>query len=820
MGAFTADLRYAWRTMRTSPGFTAVAVAALALGIGANTAIFTVVNSVMLEPLPYPQPDRLVRLGRQFPNGNGYSNSIPKYMAWRQNDVFESMALYDFSPLSMNLGAGDRPEPVKGTHVSRDFFRAFGAQPALGRTFIEAEDLPNGPPVAVLSHRLWRNRLGADPQLIGRTVLLNKQPYTIVGVMEKGFESDPQTDLWFPLQADPASTNQGHYLLAAARLKPGVSLGQARAQMKIAGERFRQANPKWMDKAESVAVDPLKESMVRDVRLALLVLFGAVGFVLLIACANVANLLLARAAVRQRELAIRAAIGASYWRMVRQLLTESVLLAGVGGILGFVLGAWGVRALLLVAPGNIPRLTDQSGALRAIPVLDWRVAAFTMGVAVLTGILFGLFPALHISNPDLASTLKEGGRSGGGLLRKRARSILVVTEVALALVLLISAALLIRTFAGLHSVDPGFTARNILTMETSMASYDSTAKVDNFVRQVSQRVEGIPGVQAAASAIVLPLSGNGVDLPFNIVGRAPAKGQYEGDDYWRSVSPHYFRVFQIPLLRGRVFTESDTGNSTRVVVINQVMAKKYWKDQDPIGQVIVIGKGLGPQFDDPPREIVGIVGNVRENNLGEADAGVMYVPQSQVPEGLTKLANSVIPLSWAIRATSDPLALRTAVDRELSAVDGLMSASRVRTMEQAISDALSRQNFNMLLLTIFASIALLLAAIGIYGLMSYSVEQRVQEIGIRVALGAARRDVIRMIVMQGMKLVWIGVAVGLAGAYGITRLLGSLLYGVQANDPATFGAVAVIVTLVSAIATFVPAHRASAIAPSDALRHQ
>jgi len=820
MGTFTADLRYALRTMRSSPGFTAVAVAALALGIGANTAIFTVVNSVMLEPLPYPEPDRLVRLGRQYPNGSSFSNSIPKFMAWRKNDVFESMALYDFSPLTMNLGAGDRPEPVKGTHVSRDFFRVFGARPSMGRTFTEAEDLPNGAPVAVLSNHLWRNRLGADPQLVGRIVLLNKQPYTVVGVMEQGFESDPAADLWIPLQADPASTNQGHYLLAAARLKPGVTLSQARAQMKIAGERFRQANPKWMDPAESVAADPLKESMVRDVRLALLVLFGAVGFVLLIACANVANLLLARAAVRQRELAIRAAIGASYWRMVRQLLTESVLLAGVGGIMGFVLGAWGVRALLLVAPGNIPRLTDLNGAVKAIPVVDWRVAAFTIGVAVLTGILFGLFPALHISNPDLSSTLKEGGRSGGGQLRKRARSILVVTEVALALVLLISAALLIRTFAGLHSVDPGFNAHNLLVMETSMASYDSTAKVDNLVRQVTERVEGIPGVQAASSAIVLPLSGNGVDLPFNIVGRTPAKGQYEGDEYWRSVSPHYFRAFQIPLLRGRVFTESDATNSTRVVVINQVMAKKFWKDQDPIGQVIVIGKGLGPQFDDPAREIVGIVGNVRENNLGETDAGVMYVPESQVPEGFTKLANSVIPLSWAIRANSDPMALRTAVERELSAVDPLMSASRVRTMEQAISDGLSRQNFNMLLLTIFASIALLLAAIGIYGLMSYSVEQRVQEIGIRVALGAARRDVIRMIVLQGMKLVWIGVILGLAAAYGITRLLGSLLYGVKSSDPATFAAVAVIVTLVAAVATFVPAHRASAIAPSDALRHQ
>ena len=675
--------------MRSDPGFTAIAVAALALGIGANVAIFTVVNSVMLEPLPYPEPDRLVRLGRQFPQGNGYSVSIPKYMAWRQNDVFESTALYDFAPLSVNLGAGDRPEPAKVTHVSRDFFAVFGVQPGLGRTFNTAEDLPDGPAVAVLSDGLWRNRLGGDPQIAGRTILLNKQLYTVIGVMPKSFASDPPADLWLPLEADPASTNQGHYLLAAARLKPGVSLAQARAEMKVVGERFRSANPKWMDKSESVAVVPLKESMVEDVRLALLVLLGAVGFVLLIACANVANLLLARAAVRQRELAIRAAMGASRWRMVRQLLTESVLLAGVGGLVGFALGAGGVRALLLLAPGNIPRLTGDLGAHAALPLVDWRMAAFTIAVAAATGILFGLVPALHISNPDLSSTLKEGGRAGRGLLHKRARSVLVIAEVSLSLVLLTGAALLIRTFAGLHSVDPGFNSHNVLTMATPMAggSYDSTAKVDHFVHQSVERIEALPGVQAAAASIVLPLSGNGVDLPFNIVGRTPAKGLYEGDEYWRSVSPHYFRAFQIPLLRGRVFTESDAGNSAHVMIVNQSFAKQYWKGQDPIGQVIVIGKGLGPQFDDPPREIVGIVGDVRENSLGEKDRGVMYVPQSQVPEGLTRLANSIIPMSWAIRTAADPMALRASVERELGAVDSLMSPSRVRTMDQAMADA-------------------------------------------------------------------------------------------------------------------------------------
>ena len=821
MATFATDLRYSLRMMRSSPGFTAAAVAALALGIGANTAIFTVVNSVMLEPLPYPQSERLVRVGRQYPDGFSPSNSIPKYMVWRQNSVFESMTLYDFGALSMNLGADERTEPVKGMHVSRDFFHVFGVQPAFGRTFAEAEDLPNGPPVVMLGDRLWRNRLGADPQIAGRSLLLNKQPYTVVGVMPKGFDSDPPAELWLPLQADPASTNQGHYLLTAARLKPDVTLSQARAEMKVAGERFRAANPKRMDKAESVGVEPLKDSMVRDVRLALYVLFGAVGFVLLIACANVANLLLARAAVRQRELAIRAAIGAGYWRMVRQLLTESVMLAGVGGILGFILGAWGVRALLLVAPGNIPRLTDRTGALH-VPPVDWRVAGFTIGLAVLTGILFGLFPALHISNPDLASTLKEGGRSGGSVLRKRARSILVVTEVALALVLLISAALLIRTFAGLHSVDPGFNASNLLTLETSLtgASYDSTASVDNLVRQVVARIEALPGVQSAASAIVLPVAGIGIDLPFNIVGRTPSKGQYEGDEYWRSVSPHYFRTFQIPLMRGRTFSETDTGNAARVVIINQIMAKKYWKDQDPIGQLVIIGKGLGPQFDDAPRQIVGVVGNVRENNLGDSDEGVMYIPQSQAPDGITKLANSIIPLAWVVRGSSDPLALRASVEREINAADSVISPSHVRTMEQVMSDALARQNFNMLLLTIFAAIALLLAAIGIYGLMSYSVEQRVQEIGIRIAMGAGGRDVLRLIVFQGMKLVSAGVILGLGAAYGITRFLGSLLYGVQATDPATFAAVTVVVMFVAATATFVPARRASLITPSDALRHQ
>ena len=557
-------------------------------------------------------------------------------------------------------------------------------------------------------------------------------------------------------------------------------------------------------------------------RLALLILLGAVGFVLLIACANVANLLLARAAVRQKELAIRAAIGASRWRVVRQLLTESMILAGAGAGLGFVIGAAGVRALLAMAPGNIPRLTQTDGIQEALPLFDWRIAAFTVGVAALTAILFGLFPAFSLSNPDLASTLKEGGRSGGGSLGRRSRALLVVSEVALALVLVTGATLLIRTFSGLRNVNPGINPHNVLTIETSLASgaYDSTAKVAQLNRQVVERLEALPGVQSATSAVMLPVSGTDVDLPFNIEGRPAPKSGYDGDEQWRSVAPHYFRTLQIPLLRGRLFTESDTQGAPAVVIINQTMARKYWKSQDPMGQIIVIGKGLGPQFEEGPRQVVGVVGDVKETGLDAVDEGVMYIPQAQVGEGLTKFANGVIPLTWAVRTAGDPMTLRAAIDREFRAVDGTLTPANERTMEQMMEQSLSRQNFNALLLTVFASIALLLAAIGIYGLMSYAVEQRMQEIGIRVALGASRADVLRMMVWQGMKLAAIGIVLGLGAAYAATRVLATMLFGVKANDPSTFVIVAAMVGIVAALASTVPARRAAGIAPSTALRHQ
>ena len=576
MATLLADLRYAVRMLWKNAGFTAVAVAALALGIGANIAIFTVVNAVLLDPLPYAQPERMMMLGLKMPSGNQFSNSIPKYMAWRQNQAFEAMTLYDFGGLGMVLGSGDPPDQVKGAHVSAGYFKVFGVTPVVGRSFTEAEDLPKGPQAAVISYSLWQSRFGGDRDVIGRTVLLNGTPFPVVGVLPARFRSSPDADVLLPMQADPNSTNQGHYLSVAGRLKPGVTVAAAQAEMKAVGERFRRANPKWMQPDESVAVVPMRDAMVGDVRIALLVLSGAVALVLLIACANVASLLLARASGRQRELAIRAAVGATRVRMIRQMLTESVVLAGLGGMLGFALGAWGVRALLELVPGNLPRLTDAAGNYRAIPVLDWRVAAFTMGTALLTGLLFGTFPALQSSRTDLASNLKEaGGRSGTGLKHNRVRSASGGYRSGAGAGAAGGGGAADPDFRWTENANTGIDPRNVLTLETSLAggNYAATAKVDNFATQAVRRIEAIPGVEAAATAIVLPIEA-GVDLPFNIAGKPPTKGDYNGDEQWRTVSAHYFQVFKIPLLRGRVFSETDTGNSSRVVMINEAMAKR------------------------------------------------------------------------------------------------------------------------------------------------------------------------------------------------------------------------------------------------------
>jgi putative ABC transport system permease protein len=823
MSSLTQDLRHTLRVLRKSPGFTAVAISALALGIGANTAIFSVVNGLLLQPLPFKTADRLVRVGRSFPDGNvGGSASIPKFMVWKNdNQVFSAITAYDFAGPGINVGGGDIPEQVKGIHVSSGFFEVFGAMPARGRTFTAEEDRPGAPRLAVISYGVWKRRWASDPGVIGRPIILNSEPYTLIGVLAENFHSYPPADVWIPLQADPASTNQGHYLNVAALLKPGVTLEAAKAQLKIVGEHFRRQYPKWMPKDESVSAVPLKDSMVGDTRLPLLILTGAVGFVLLIACANVANLLLARAAARAKEIAIRTAMGAGRLRILRQLLTESVMLASVGGVLGLVIGVWGLRALLAASPVDLPRIDELTSA-SVFASIDFRMLAFTAAVSVLTGILFGLVPALHLSRSDISSTLKESGSRSTTGRHHYARSALVVSEMALALVLLIGAALLIRTFISLRSVQGGFEPHNLITLQTSLAGekYASTAQVELLGRRMVERLESLPGVEAASSSISIPIEG-GPDLPFTIEGRAPTgDSPYHGDVNWREADADYFKTLKVPLLRGRVFTLQDSAKAPAVVIINETMAKKYWPKQDPIGQRITIGKGLGPQFDDPTRQIAGVVGDVRENGLDSKAPEVFYVPLGQVPEGLTQLGNAVLPRSWLIRTSVDPRTLVPAFKKEFLAMDSQLAIARVRTMEQVITEATARQSFNMLLLTIFACVALLLAAIGIYGVMSYAVEQRTHEIGIRMALGARTNDMLRMVVGNGMKLVALGLVAGLAAAFGLTRYMSSMLYSVKPTDPMTYLAVALVLLAVAFLATFIPARRATKVDPVIALRYE
>jgi predicted permease len=814
------DLRYAIRMLLKSPGFTAIAVAALALGISANTAIFTVIDRVLLRPLPYKDADRLVTLMRKFPDGDGPSISIPKFNVWRTATSIENASAYDFGGAGMNLSSDGLPEQVKTIHVSENYFRLFAVSPILGRTFVHDEDTPNGPKVAVISNGLWKRRFGGDPGLLGRAMLLNGEPYTVVGIMGADYESDPKADVFIPLQPDPNSTNQGHYLFVGARMKPGVTLPQLNAELKLVGDKFRRLYPQWMDKTESVSAVTMREFETGQVKATLWILLGAVGFVLLIACANVANLLLVRAAARSKEIAVRVAIGAGRKHIFRQLLTESFLLAAVGGMAGVFLGSVGLRLLLSFAPGNLPRMPEAEN-LSALALLDWRILLFTVGVSLLTGVVFGLVPALQVSRPDLNQALREGGaRTTGGLRRQLTRNVLVVTEIALSLVLLIGAALLIRTFAAVSSVKPGFDTANVLTMKTSLAGvkYDTAAKMETLIRNMQEHFESLPGVEAAAFAFNLPVEG-GVDLPFSIVGHPPPHGDpYQGDQQYRLISAHYFQALGIPLRRGRLFNDADSSRGAPVAILNEAFAKKYWPKEDPLGQSIVIGHGLGPEFEDKPRLVVGIVGNVREQGLDQDLVPVYYVPEAQAPDGMVALGNRILPSSWVLRTRGNPSRLAGSVQREMLRVDPQLPVAQIYSMAQIVSKSTARQNFNMLLLGILAGVALLLAAVGIYGVMAYTVEQRTAEIGIRVALGARQMQMLGLIMRHGMLLAGIGVALGLGAAYGLTRLLKTLLFGVTASDPATFIIVSVILTTVALLASFIPARRAARVDPIVALR--
>ena len=811
------DLRHSFRIFRRSPAFALAAVAALTLGIGANTAVFSVVSAVLLEPVHVPEPDRLVMFMNTSSGGSGPAASPAKFNHWSaQDDVVELPAAFRTGVI--NFTGGELPEQLRHGQVSRNFFALFGAPMTLGRAFADEEDRPGGPPVAVLSRPLWEERYGSDPNVIGRSISLAGRPHAVVGVLgDFGFdEFGPAPQVWTAFQIDPNSSDQGHYFTAGARLRSGVTLEQAQNRVAASAEAFTARFPDALPDGTGFSVQPIGDVLVQNVKPQLLVLAAAVSFVLLIACANVANLLLARATGRTREIAVRAAIGGSRGRILRQLLTESLVLSMVGGALGLVVGSLGIRALLAVNTANLPRV-GEAGALVGI---DWRVVGFTVAASLATGLLFGLIPALHSSRSDLTSALKEGaGRSGTGLRHNYLRSMLVIVEVALAVILLVGSALLIRTSVALAYVDPGFDATSVLTMRTSLTSpqYQTSAGVAQAVRTGVDALEALPAVEMASATCCVPLEG-GYGLPFVIQGRPLEQGPFHGGGAWNTVSPGYFEVFRIPLVRGRLIDDRDERGGVPVVVINEAMAQQYWPDGDAVGARIEIGRGVMREFaDEPEREIVGIVGDTRDGGLNADPGPRMYVPQAQLPDAANALNVGLTPMAWVVRARGEPSAVSQAAQDALRRATGL-AVSNVRTMSDVVSRSTSRQRFNMWLMSVFGGVALLLAAIGIYGLMAYSVAQRSQEIGIRLALGADVGAVRRMVVRQGLTLAVIGVLAGVGIALLLAGSVENLVFGVDARDPLVFVGVPVVLTLVAFIAVLIPAIRASRVDPIAALR--
>jgi putative ABC transport system permease protein len=819
METFLQDLRRSLRMFAQAPAFTLAALAALTLGIGANTAIFSVVNSVMLKPVAFPDPDRLVVFMNTSPQGSGPAASPAKFQHYReQAAVVEDVAA--FRTGVVNYTGGSFPEQLRSGQVSADFFRLFGASAVRGRTFDAEEDRPGSPPAAVLSHEVWTTRFDSDPDVVGKTISLSGDVHAIVGVLGPfNFEDfGPAPQVWLPFQLDPNTSDQGHYFQAAGRLKPGVTLEQAQARLQLSGAEYREKYPNTIGPNASFTVEPVRSVLVRNVRSSLFVLAGAVSFVLLIACANVANLLLVRATGRRREIAIRAAIGGSRGRIIRQLLTESVVLSAAGGALGLAFGMIGIRALLAINTANLPRIGEDG----ALVTLDWRVLAFALVVSLGTGILFGLIPALQASKTDLTSTLKEtGSRSGTGFRQNKTRSILVVTEVALALVLLIGSALLIRTAVALNQVDPGFDSSNVLTMRMSLTGprFLESEGVAQMARDAVERVKAIPGVIEASATCCVPLQG-GYGLPFVIQGRPLSDGPFHGGGGWYTVSPGYFEVFKIPVKRGRTFNDRDDTRAPAVVIINEAMARQYWPDGDPLNDRLVIGRGVMREFaDEPERQIIGVVADTRDGGLNSEPQPQMFIPQAQVPNAVNALNVRLTQMAWVVRTHVSPHAVSQQIQEQLRQATGL-PVSNVRSMDEIVSLSTSRQRFNMWLMTVFGGCALLLAAIGIYGLMAYSVEQRTQELGIRLALGAEASNVRNMVVFQGMRLAIVGVVIGVAAAFGLARFIASFLFGVPLRDPLVFVGVPVLLTLVALLAVWLPARRGSRIDPIIALRYE
>ncbi|HXC70680.1 MAG TPA: ABC transporter permease [Pyrinomonadaceae bacterium] len=807
MGRFIETV---WRDVRTgaralvhSPVFTVVTVLSLALGIGANTAIFSVVNGLLLRPLPYPESEQIVDVWhtppqQSFPGLDRFTVSPANYLDWKtQSTAFEQMAVYTDTRLS--LSTSNDPLSLIGAVVSSEFFSVLRSNAMQGRTFTPDEERPGRDQVVVIGYGLWQRAFGANPNIIGQTLTLNSRSFTVVGIMPAGFEFPREAELWIPLAWDDneRQVRSDHNYLVIARLKHNVSAEQAQAEMSTISSRLEQQYPE-ANKGWGAVVIPLREDLVGDVRLALLVLFCAVGFVLLIACANVANLMLARGANRKKEIAVRIALGAGRARLVRQLLTESVLLAVTGGVLGLLLAVLANK--MLVQLGSLPNSGD-------IGIDTW-VLGFTLLVSLAAGILIGIVPALQFTRTSISETLKQGsGRTGGSPIKQHTRKALVISEVALSLVLLIGAGLMIRSFWKLQNVDPGFDSSNALTMSVVLTwiRYPEPHQRLAFVERAMEQIRAVPGVVSVGTTTKIPLTGGGSTQPFSVEGRPTAAIAEQPMAQTRYISPDYFRAIGIPLRQGRFFSDQDRDNSVPVVIISEAMARRFWPGEN------AVGKRLTPSFhlEQGAREIVGVVGDVKSSGLDADASAMMYLPYKQAP----------LPfISFVVRTASNPESLIQPVSKAIYSIDKEQALTNVQTMDQVLSKSLSGRRFNMTLLLTFAGVALMLAAVGVYGVMNYTVTLRRRELGIRMALGAEKIDVLRLVLGQGLTLTLIGVGAGLISAYALTRLMASLLYGVTATDYLTFGSVSAVLIAVGLAASYIPARRATKVNPTIALR--
>src|SRR5262245_42011048 len=804
MQALGQDLRYGARMLLKNPGFTLIAVLTLALGIGANTAIFTIVNAVLLRPLPYPESERLVQIGRAFSGDDAGALTEPKFVFLRDNSQ-------SFEAVTGTQGGGDlyladegQAEYVGGLWVTADFFRVMGIPPAIGRGFTAEEDSPSGARVAILGDGLWRRRFWADAGMGGRKITLNGGAYTVVGIMPPGFEYVGPPDVILPMRVNRVSRNEGYNWTVIGRLKRGVTPDQARSETLALIDKFSALYPSQGNEKEKEEHRLMRwrSSMTVDVQKLLWILLGAVGFVLLIACANVANLQLTRAAGRQREVAIRLALGAGGWRVIRQLLTEGVMLALAGGAAGFLLAVWGLDAMLALVPnGMIPRVEEIS--------VDWRVLVFALSASLLTGVISGLVPALQTLRVDAIRNLKEGaGKSGLDVARGRLRGALVVVEVALALTLTVGAGLLLRTFANLRGVEKGFDARNMLTFYISPRgeNYDTAQKMNDLYRRALERFRGLPGVESAALTNQLPLN-RWFNLPYRLAGQnKPSSAEY------RLISTDYFSAMKMSLRRGRQFNEGDAAGAEPVTVINEAFARRNFANVDPLGQEVYVCCERG---DLAMRRVMGVVNDTKQRGLSQPAPATVFIPIGQATEGMKEFTQYA---SFVLRTTGDPLSLSAAIRNEMRGLDAAVPVRGLRSMEQLVGRAVAPQRFNMSLLGLFAALGLILAAVGIYGVMAYGVSQRTHEIGMRMALGAQTHDVMRMVVKRGMALSLVGVAIGLTASYALTRLMKTLLFGVSATDPLTFIVIALLLTVVALLACWIPARRATKVDPMVSLR--